>query len=402
MPRVKQDEPDEDVPAAKRPTRASAPSSFAEHLDVHDEEQDKTSAKPKRGRLQKRDDDEEENPRSGAKPASRVVGRASLAASGGTRSTRASLAAAEPDDVCVDGDDVDDEAGMSHRGSAKGRGGAARGAGPKPPKFIVQGTFALVPLKSDAMEGHPVGEPTKPIQYKLSEKSEQAVSSLPAQQLAAAVSATVRLVFGMETTRQKVTGSDVKTHALAAFAAGDAKHVMCYVRREAAKRLLHVFGFHLYAGDEEDSCKLSDRWRLSNAVESALVNRDLNEESDEATDRKRALVMIVLGMVMLGSHEKPEDELVVDLQTIDLSAKEAADLLRSMTLDGFVERVSRKSASGQTSYSYVFGEKASVELGKRAVLQFLMGATGVALNVEDEKNLLGLQEEEEENEEEVA
>jgi hypothetical protein len=166
---------------------------------------------------------------------------------------------------------------------------------------------------------------------------------------------------------------------------------MPYIRREASKRFAHVFGFDLHAGDVPDKVLMTERWFLTNRIESESLNKISKEGSYADDDAKRGQLFAVLGLIMLGDKSgRSHDDMVSELKSLDMTEKQAVALLSALTGEGWILKTGQKSSNGQTSYAYTIGSKTQVDLGRRAVLQFLMSATGTILDAEDEVKLLNL------------
>jgi len=309
----------------------------------------------------------------------------------------------DDDDDDDDGNGDDDGGGKKKKSkggktpASSSRKRAVRVSSAGKPTVVTAGKFELLPLKLDTSSVL-AGEPKRPIKYVVSEKAQGVLEDIAADKLNAAVSATVRLVLGLETIGKKVTGTDIKKQCLEAFPESEVKHVMPYVRKQAARRFQSVFGFDLHAGDEADKVKLPDRWYLTNSLKSVTLSTVANAGVDEAMDKARAQMMTVLALLMLSDHVMTESDLVGELETLDFTVKQANELLKTLKDEGFIERMSHKTATGQTVVEFKIGLKTDLELGRRAILQFLMSAVGVSLDLDDEDKLLRLSADAEEKE----
>ena len=112
----------------------------------------------------------------------------------------------------------------------------------------------------------------------------------------------------------------------------------------------------------------------------------------------RGLLFSILSMIQLEGGAIPEEKLKTNLAQLGANWAQCPFESCSMTLQEAVALLSKQmylqkkqrpdTTTSQTSYMYMFGERAVVEIGEREVLRFLKQCTGADINVSDARTLL--------------
>jgi hypothetical protein len=96
-----------------------------------------------------------------------------------------------------------------------------------------------------------------------------------------------------------------------------------------------------------------------------------------------------------------ESELLKELKFLEIPDKPAKELLARLKEEGFVTKQKSGKTTADGAMCYRFGGKTELEIGRRAVLQFLMCAVCVSLDEDDEEKFLQLPEEEDAEEQQA-
>ena len=337
----------------------------------------------------------------------------------------------DDDDAGPDAADADadaDAAGEEATGRGASRGRSARGKAATTPTTTsttsvkipteshaqdIRRFSAERPLKLDARaKGRAVGGPPAPPKYEdTSETLDAVIRLLPKEaDFERAVGTAMRVVLAHQSSRKKVTGSDIREAALPNMSEKDVKQILPAIRVHAAKRFRDIFGFDLVAGEDPAApLRLSDPWILLNGLRSDAVNLSLTETATDADKVHRAVLMIALGIMLMNDGRMREDALTEELGKYRLrtekkslaheavvgGAKTVAEYLKDWTKEGYLRRSKITAANtadqaGGKEFAYEFGDKALNEIGKRAIVQFLSSAAEVELSEMDERLLLGM------------
>ena len=225
----------------------------------------------------------------------------------------------------------------------------------------------------------------------------------------------MRTILAYQSTKQPVTGSEIRKLVMAGKSDKEVKELLPVIRYHCSRKFKDVFGYDLVAGDDASGpLNLKDAWSLLNGLRSDEVSLALNEGAQRATNVTRAALMLTLGVLMLHDGTMRETELVDELKRFGFTADKKsagassssgssdqqharvegaeylADYFKEWVKQGYLAKGDTGIVGEGKEVTFSYGAKTLREIGKRAILQFLVQATGEHLSASDEKDLLGL------------
>jgi len=292
-----------------------------------------------------------------------------------------------------------------------------------------------MPLKLDQREKKKVAAVSEALKYYSNGKSNSAASLISEEELKSVASSVTRFVLFTQLNGKPVTGKDIVDVITATVVSNSdkkdfSKNLLGFLRVEIARRLQVVFGFDLFAGGVDDELKVTDKWFITNGLESDELKRmcafntrdeesqsqeekdgdeedvEKREGADAELDRLRGFLMVVLSVIMISKDEISEANLFQELSSFGMMKETTAqtkkrlgpnkpdiqELLTRLAKLGFIlkKKTEFKDSNHKPIHVYRWGDKALNEIGKRAVLQFMIQTCDAKVDEHDEAEILRL------------